>query len=109
VAAAVLAGVRGLGHATDVDAPYYGEHAWHFAVRLDGQEYAVAVEWVGRGGRDDSFAAEPTVRRGCLAGLFGRRPEPSAVRPACTVLQTALATHPLVADLEWVDSVWEET
>jgi hypothetical protein len=106
VAVAVMTAIRDLGHATEFDDPIFGEHAWNFAICLDGRKYDVCVQWVGYGDRDDSsFAVEPALRRGCLATLFGPRPKPSGALPARTVLHAALSAHPLVADLVWVESV----
>lgn len=105
VAIAILEAVRSLGPETDVDTPYFGENGWHFTLALGQQSYALMVLWAGRGDRDDSFAVQPSVRRGCLANLFLPRPAESALGPVCAVLQQALAAHPQIADVEWVNEL----
>jgi hypothetical protein len=109
VAVAVLAAVRKLGHATDVSAPYFGEHAWHFDLRLSGRNYPVAVQWVGRRGRDDSFAAVVSVRRGWFVNLLSRPPDQSAEEPGQAILHAALSVCAEIMDLEWVNDAWVES
>ena len=105
VAVAVLEAIRTLGHATDVDTPYFGEHGWHFTVTLGQETYWIMVLWILRGNKNDYFAVQPSLRRGCIASLFLPRPKESALLPVCEVLQDALATDRQIADLEWEDEV----
>jgi hypothetical protein len=105
VATAVLHVVRDLGHKTDVETPYFGEHDWNFGVEIENKWYSIIVTWIPRGDRNDYFAAMPSLRRGCFASVFFPRVPESCLRPACALLQEALAAHPLVADLEWVGQI----
>jgi hypothetical protein len=105
VATSVLQAVRRLGHKTDVETPYFGEYDWNFSVELDDKWYSIIVFWIPKGNRNDYFAAQPSLPRGCFASVFLPRVPESSLRPACTVLQEALAAHPLVADLEWVHEI----
>ena len=105
VATAVLQAVRKLGHKTDVETPYNGEGGWHFTVDLDEKCYAVMVLWIPKGERNDYFAVQPSLLRGCLASIFLPRPPEDSLAPVCTVLQDALVGHRHVANLEWVREI----
>lgn len=105
VALAVFEAVRSREHRTTTDRPFFAEHFWTFDFRLDRHLYAINVFWIPQGNRHDVFAMEPSVARGCLVSLFGRRPPESALRPVCDVLDEALRAHPLVAELRWVQEV----
>jgi hypothetical protein len=102
VAIAVMEAVRQLGHQTDAGAPYYGDNGWHFGGRVADKDYSIMVLWVPRGSRNDFFAVQPCLRRGCMAGLLLPRAPESALLPVREALQGALGAHPLVAELEWV-------
>jgi hypothetical protein len=105
VAVAVMEAIRTLGYETDVEAPYFAEHGWHFAVRLGQDNYSIRVQWVARGNKNDAFAVQPSMSKGCLSGfLLSAAPE-SALRPVREVVHVALSAHPLVAELEWVNEL----
>ena len=75
VAVAVLEAIRTLGHATDVDTPYFGEHGWHFTVTLGQENYWIMVLWILRGNKNDDKDAQQTPaphRRPETGGMPGR-------------------------------------
>jgi hypothetical protein len=103
VAFAVLEAIRALGHKTDVVTPYFGENCWHFALQFPQQSFSVTVQWVSGDKEKDLFAIQFSVRRGCIASLFLPHPEENLLRPVCEILREALAGHPRVAAIEWVE------
>ncbi len=105
VATSVLQAIRNRGHKTDVDTPYFGDNGWHFSVELDHKSYSIMVLWVAKGDRNGCFAVQPALQRGYVANLFLPRPQETALRPVCAVLQEALAAHPKIVDLEWVREI----
>jgi hypothetical protein len=105
VGTAVLESIRELRRATNVGAPYFGDQSMHFSVELDGQEYSLIVMWIPHGNRDNFFAVQPWIRRGCLASLFLARPRDSELIPVRELLRAALDSHPCVGELEWVGDV----
>ncbi|HZZ82738.1 MAG TPA: hypothetical protein VFE62_29840 [Gemmataceae bacterium] len=104
VASSLLESVRHLGHETD-DRPYYGDGAWHFTIDLEEGSFSVTVLWIPKGENNDYFAVQPSLRRGCLASLFVPPPPEAALRPICSVLQTALADLSPIEELEWVREI----
>jgi hypothetical protein len=105
VAAAVLQAIRNRGHKTDGESPYFGESGWHFSVDVEQKRYSVMVLWIPMEDRNDYFAAQPRLLRGCLASFFLPQPPDSCLRLVCCVLQEALADMALVADVEWVREI----
>src|SRR5262249_31314512 len=105
VATTALEAVRNLGHKTNVETPYNGEGGWHFTVDLDDKCYSIMVLWIPKGDKNEYFAVQPSLRRGCLASLFLPRPPESSLQRVCDVLQDALARITLVAELEWVREI----
>ncbi len=106
VGSAILESIRELRLATNVGAPYFGEHSLHFNVELEGREYLLNVMWIPRGNRDNFFAVQPRIPRGCLASLFLARPRDSELIPVRALLRATLDSHPYVSELAWVSDVY---
>ena len=105
VAVAVMEAFRSLGYAIDNDMPYFDEHGWLFKFDAEPKTYSMMVSWIPRGNRNDGFAAQLSIRRGCIAAIFGRRQNESDLRPGVTALGKALDHNALIADVEWVDKI----
>jgi len=105
VATAVLQAIRNLGAVVNTKSLQFDEHAWNFTFVLDRRSYLVFVQWIGREGRNNSFAMQAFFHEGCIASLFRSHKRDHELGAACELIRKALKSHPLVTDLEWVSEI----